>query len=136
MNRLHELKMRVRSVLTVMPVVLLLALGAVGAFVPQRAYAAASSVPEYIPSEGIRFWLTYMSNNNLPVGSGDLELKLFITARRDATVTLHYTADGSTTDVPVSANTKVEVAVDKSLVYNTEQGKNNHSLLITSTDTQ
>ena len=62
MNRLKTFRVRLKQVLTVLPVALLLALGIVGSIVPQPAYAASSSVPEVVPTTGRDFWLTYMLN--------------------------------------------------------------------------
>jgi len=135
MNRLQSFRMKVKEVLTILPVALLLGLGVVGTLAPQHAYAASSSVPDYIPTEGVKFWATYLSNNNLSYSSSDLELKLVVAARRSATVTLTYTKTSTTESFTVDANSKKEVTIDKAKVYNTESGTSDLSLLITSTDT-
>ena len=135
MNRLQSFRMKVKEVLTILPVALLLGLGVVGTLAPEHAYAASSSVPDYIPTEGVKFWVTYLSNNNLSYSSSDLELKLVVAARRSATVTLTYTKTSTTESFTIDANSKKEVTISKTDVYNTAAGTSDLSLLITSTDT-
>lgn len=140
MNRFQTFKMKVKEVLTVIPVALLIGLGVVVTAVPERAWAATSSVPEYIPSEGTKFWVTFLSNNKgAATNEADREVKLIAAARTGATVTLTYSVDASTeTHYIPAGGGEITITLDKSKVYNLEDnvGQNRMSVLVTSgTDT-
>ena len=117
---------------------LLIALSAVAVWCPGVTYAASSSVPEYVPSEGTRFWVTFLSNNN---GIADDDAKkvvqLVAASRNGATVTIHYSEGGTPQDVEtvIPAGGQAAITVDKSRAYNLAAGKNSRSVLVTSTDT-
>ncbi len=70
MNRLQSLRMKVKGVLTVLPAALLIGLGVLLSVLPQPVQANSSSLPEYIPSIGKDFWLTYMGNGDCPSVAG------------------------------------------------------------------
>ncbi|MBQ7531042.1 MAG: IgGFc-binding protein [Paludibacteraceae bacterium] len=125
--------------LTVIPVALLIGFGVVATLVPERAYAASSSVPEYIPSTGRDFWLTYMSSD----GSGTLDLQIMVIPKSDGSVKLK-TVDGTGTETvrltqAVSANVPFYYSIPaawRNTVYTTASDVISHSgLHITSEDT-
>ena len=138
MNRLQSFRMKVKEVLTILPVALLLGLGVVGTLAPEQAYAASSSVPDYNPVEGKRFWVTFLSNNN---GATEEEAKkviqLVAVSRNGATVTVHYSEGGTPQDptTVIAAGEQQTITIDKSRAYNLSAGTNMHSVLVTSTDT-
>ena len=128
-----------KQVLTVLPVALLLALGIVGSIVPQPAYAASSSVPEYMPSTGRDFWLTYMSSD----GSGSLDLQIVVIPSANGSIQIK-TVDGTGTETvrhtqAVSAHVPFQYTIPagwRNTVYTTASDVIAHSgLHVTSGDT-
>jgi len=117
--------MKVKEVLTVLPVALLLGLGVVTALAPQQAYAASSSVPEMIPSigKGNDFWLTYMYN--FAAAADDDALQLEIVAIPSASGTISITCGDGTKlveNAPLTAGSVFEYVVPddkRAKVYNT-----------------
>lgn len=73
-----------------------------------------------LDSKGKEFWVTFMSN----LGSEALEeseLRLYLSAARPTTVSITYTVDGRTRQVPLStANTPVEVDIRSLFNVNAE----------------
>ncbi len=122
MNRLQSFRVKVKEVLTILPVALLIGLGVVAAVVPERAYAATSSVPEMIPSTGKDFWLTYMYN--FGQNNDDVDLEIFVVAMRSDAVVTITTGDGTVlaSGVAVSAGSAYTLTIPTLLrdkVYNT-----------------
>lgn len=139
MNRFQTFKMKVKEVLTVIPVALLIGLGVVVTTVPERAYAASSSVPEYIPTTGRDFWLTYMSSD----GSGTLDLQIMVIPSANGTIKIK-TVDGTGTETvrhsqSVTASVPVHYTIPaewRNTVYTTNSDAITHSgLHVTSDDT-
>lgn len=139
MNRLQSLRMKVKGVLTVLPAALLLVLGVVLSVLPQPVQANSSSLPEYIPSIGRDFWLTYMSSD----GTGALDLQLIVISKSNGTIQLK-TVDGTGTETvrlsqAVSANVPFYYSIPagwRNTVYTTESDEIAHSgLHVTSDDT-
>ena len=121
MNRLKTFRVRLKQVLTVLPVALLLALGIVGSIVPQPAYAASSSVPEMISSAGKDFWVTFMYN----FGKDDdnCHMKLYAIALENAVVQVKEPSGTLLYSKTVSAGDSLLYEVDRSKVYITSSGK-------------
>lgn len=75
-------------------------------------------------NEGTDFWVTYMFNGgNLSGDRIDLKLRLFVTAREDAKVTIQYT-DNTTSTFSVPAGGRSEafnVDLSKAYIVNPEQ---------------
>ena len=138
MNRLQTLTLRMKRVLTVLPAALLIGLCVLLSVLPQPVQANSSSVPEMIPSEGKRFWVTFLSNEN---GIAEEESKkvvqLVAASRKGATVTIHYSEGGTPQDetTVVAAGGQSTITIDKARAYNLTAGTNKHSVLVTSTDT-
>ena len=139
MNRLQSLRMKVKGVLTVLPVALLIGLGVLLSVLPQPVQANSSSLPEYIPSIGKDFWLTYMSSD----GTGALDLQLIVISKSNGTIQLK-TVDGTGTETvrlsqAVSANVPFYYSIPagwRNTVYTTESDEIAHSgLHVTSDDT-
>ena len=124
MNRLQSFRMKVKEVLTILPVALLLGLGVVGTLAPQQAYAASSSVPDMIPSTGRDFWVTFMQNADAETAD-NVKLKLEVIAIPTASGTISLTCGDGTplvTGGSLSAGTPYvyEIPADKrDKVYNT-----------------
>lgn len=121
MNRLQSLRMKVKGVLTVLPVALLIGLGVLLSVLPQPVQAASSSVPEMIPSTGKDFWLTYMQNS----GNGSLDLQIIAIPSGSGTLKL-TTADGiERLSEPLTAGVAFHYSIPvawRSAVYNTTSG--------------
>ena len=139
MNRLQSLRMKVKGVLTVLPAALLIGLGVLLSVLPQPVQANSSSLPEYIPSVGRDFWLTYMSSD----GTGALDLQLIVISKSNGTIQLK-TVDGTGTETvrlsqAVSANVPFYYSIPagwRNTVYTTESDEIAHSgLHVTSDDT-
>lgn len=118
---------------------LLIALSAVAVWCPGVTYAASSSVPEYIPSIGRDFWLTYMSSD----GSGTLDLQIMVIPKSDGSIQLK-TVDGTGTETvrltqAVSANVPFYYSIPagwRNTIYSTASDVISHSgLHVTSEDT-
>ena len=118
---------------------LLIALSAVAVWCPGVTYAASSSVPEYIPSIGRDFWLTYMSSD----GSGTLDLQIMVIPKSDGSIQLK-TVDGTGTETvrltqAVSANVPFYYSIPagwRNTIYTTASDVISHSgLHVTSEDT-
>ena len=118
---------------------LLIALSAVAVWCPGVTYAASSSVPEYIPSIGRDFWLTYMSSD----GSGTLDLQIMVIPKSDGSIQL-TTVDGAGTETvrltqAVSANVPFYYSIPagwRNTIYTTASDVISHSgLHVTSEDT-
>ena len=136
MNRLQSLRMKVKGVLTVLPAALLIGLGVVVTAVPEQAYAASSSVPEMIPSEGKRFWVAFLDNNNHSApNEADKVVSLVAASRKGAIVTVHYMVDGTENSFVVGAGAQTTFEVDKTKAYPLAAGTSNGSILVTATDT-
>ena len=124
MNRLQSFRMKVKKVLTILPVALLLGLGVVGTLAPQQAYAASSTVDDYLPSTGRDFWLTFMQNADAETAD-NVKLKLEVIAFPTASGTISLTCGDGTplvTGGSLSAGTPYvyEIPADKrDKVYNT-----------------
>ena len=129
MNRLQSLRMKVKGVLTVLPVVLLIGLGVVGTLAPQQAYAqssvhASSTVNDSVPSTGRDFWVTFMQNADAETAD-NVKLKLEVIAIPTASGTISLTCGDGTplvTGGSLSAGTPYvyEIPADKrDKVYNT-----------------
>ena len=116
--------MKVKKVLTILPVALLLGLGVVGTLAPQQAYAASSTVDDYLPSTGRDFWLTFMQNADAETAD-NVKLKLEVIAIPTASGTISLTCGDGTplvTGGSLSAGTPYvyEIPADKrDKVYNT-----------------
>ena len=127
MNRLQSFRMKVKKVLTVLPVALLLGLGVVGTLAPQQAYAASSSVPDMIPSTGRDFWLTYMNNSDIVYNNPALQLRIYVVT--DSATTINITAADGTALVTNQAVAAGEVYVytassdDRDRMYTKSSGK-------------
>lgn len=139
MNRLQSLRMKVKGVLTVLPAALLIGLGVLLSVLPQPVQANSSSLPEYIPSVGRDFWLTYMSSD----GTGALDLQLIVISKSNGTIQLK-TVDGTGAETvrlsqAVSANVPFYYSIPagwRNTVYTTESDEIAHSgLHVTSDDT-
>ena len=133
MNRLQSLRTKLTKVLTIIPAALLLGLGAVGTLAPQQAYAASSSVPEYIPSTGTDFWLTYMYNYDR--NNSDVRLKLYAIPEAATTIKV-FDADGNLlTSESVAADAEFVYEVPRAKAYTTTSGeKSKTGIHVTSTD--
>ena len=118
MNRLQSLRMKVKGVLTVLPVGVLLSV------LPQPVQANSSSLPEYIPSIGKDFWLTYMLNF-AKEDATDENLQLEVVALPSASGTISITCCDGTPLVTSAALTAgvpytYQIPEDKrEKVYNT-----------------
>ncbi len=122
-----------------LPAVLLIGLGVLLSVLPQPVQANSSSLPEYIPSIGRDFWLTYMSSD----GTGALDLQLIVISKSNGTIQLK-TVDGTGTETvrlsqAVSANVPFYYSIPagwRNTVYTTESDEIAHSgLHVTSDDT-
>ncbi len=124
MNRLQSLRMKVKGVLTVLPAALLIGLGVLLSVLPQPVQANSSSLPEYIPSIGKDFWLTYMLNF-AKEDATDENLQLEVVALPSASGTISITCCDGTPLVTSAALTAgvpytYQIPEDKrEKVYNT-----------------
>ena len=124
MNRLQSLRMKVKGVLTVLPAVLLIGMGVLLSVLPQPVQANSSSLPEYIPSIGKDFWLTYMLNF-AKEDATDENLQLEVVALPSASGTISITCCDGTPLVTSAALTAgvpytYQIPEDKrEKVYNT-----------------
>ena len=117
---------------------LMIGLTAVGAVYPvMESYADTSSVPDYVPSEGTKFWVTFLSNNKgAAENEADREVTLVAAGRSGIAVTLTYTQDNSTETHTIPATGQLTMTLNKDKVYNlaedagVESG-NRHSVLVT-----
>lgn len=123
MNRLQSLRMKVKGVLTVLPASLLIGLGVLLSVLPQPVQANSSSLPEYIPSIGKDFWVTFMQNADAETAD-NVKLKLEVIAIPTASGTISLTCGDGTplvTGGSLSAGTPYvyEIPADKrDKVYN------------------
>lgn len=124
MNRLQTLTLRMKRVLTVLPAALLIGLGVLLSVLPQPVQANSSSLPEYIPSIGKDFWLTYMLNF-AKEDATDENLQLEVVALPSASGTISITCCDGTPLVTSAALTAgvpytYQIPEDKrEKVYNT-----------------
>ncbi len=124
MNRLQSFRVKVKEVLTILPVALLLGLGVVGTLAPQQVNAASSTVDDYLPSTGRDFWVTFMQNADAETAD-NVKLKLEVIAIPTASGTISLTCGDGTplvTGGSLSAGTPYvyEIPADKrDKVYNT-----------------
>lgn len=123
MNRLQSLKLKLTKVFNATAVALMMVAGAVvGASVPQQVQAASSSVPEYIPTTGNDFWLTFMQNG----GSGALDLQIIAIPSADGNLWVKtINSSGVETErlsVALTANEPYKYSIPagwRNTVYNT-----------------
>ena len=76
-----------------------------------------------IPStEGTEFWVTFMNNHNTQVSSSELQLKLIVSARENAMVTMSNPQTGWTHTMSVVANQEAEYVLSNEQVYTYNAG--------------
>ena len=73
-------------------------------------------------TEGKEFWVTFMKNQNTQVSSSALELKLIVSARENATVTMRNPQTGWQQSLQVVANQVAEYVLPKEQVYTYNAG--------------
>ncbi|MBR4520079.1 MAG: hypothetical protein IKO63_01545, partial [Paludibacteraceae bacterium] len=128
-----------KRVLTVLPAALLLTVAVLLCVVPQPVQANSSSVPEYIPTTGRDFWLTYLRNDV----SGAMDLQIMVIPSANGTVKL-TTVDGTGTETvrltqSVTAHVPFQYSIPagwRNTVYSINSDVISHSgLHVTSEDT-
>ena len=74
-------------------------------------------------TEGTEFWLTFMNNQNIPASSDSLQLKLIVSSRESATVTMRNPQTGWSASLLVGANQVAEYVLPTSEVYTYSAGQ-------------
>lgn len=100
-------------------------------------YAASSSVVERVPSEGTRFWVTFLSNNNgAALDETQKVISLTAAGERAATITVTYSVDNTTETTSIAAGGgSVKLELDNDKAYNLSNGTTLKTVLVESTDT-
>ena len=85
-------------------------------------------------TEGTEFWVTFMNNQNIPASNDSLQLKLIVSSRESATVTMRNPQTGWSASLMVGANQVAEYVLPNSEVYTYSAGRvEKKGLVVTST---
>ena len=85
-------------------------------------------------TEGTEFWVTFMNNFNTQASSDELQLKLIVSSRESATVTMRNPQTGWRASLSVGANQVAEYVLPNSEVYTYSAGQvEKKGVVVTST---
>ena len=85
-------------------------------------------------TEGKEFWVTFMNNHNILASNDTLQMKLIVSARENATVTMRNPQTGWQQSLQVVANRVAEYVLPKSEVYTYNTGRAEKTgMVVTST---